>query len=480
MNNDDTLEDVEELLKDLRERRSRGQAPSGDEAAGDERSGSMAPTDDETIAVGPQDVGETSPSGWAPSDDDETIDVDPEVLRQLRSAPAAGVLDEDETVVADTSRLADSRMSEPVSGPPEAGSGAHGPPPGRRAPLWMWMAGGLLVVVVMAAAGFLAGWWTSGDDDDTDSHIAFTSGFQLHVMGTGDTTPSRISTGADAIFPVWSPDKTRIAFYGGARPGPFELFVIDSDGSNLLQLTTIGIEGGGLPPIWSPDGTRIAFFGSRELSASSLTWDVLNIVDSDGSDLQRISDGVAYAEWSPDGSQIAFDEVEFLGDGSFDGYVYLMEANGSNVRRLTTSGNDWLVGWLSNGIALARDLVNEDSFDIILIDENGSMIRHLMDLPRDEFILAVSPDDERFLLASIVGDSGELSVIDVDGANRIRLTDDYYFSLTSRPVWSPDGTMVAFTSDRDGDNEVYVIRADGSDLRQLTRNEVHEGIGSWK
>ena len=130
MQDDETVDDVEELLRDVRERRLRGQGPSGDEAAGEERSGSTAPADDETIAGGPQGVGETG-AGWLElDDDDETIDVDPQVLTELRSAPAAGVLDEDQTVVADVSRLAVSRVSEPTPSSPEPGLGEPEPAQG--------------------------------------------------------------------------------------------------------------------------------------------------------------------------------------------------------------------------------------------------------------------------------------------------------------------------------------------------------------
>ena len=477
---DDTLEDAEELLREIRERRSSGGAVAvGGDSPRDERPVPPALDDDETIVVRSQSVSENRVECLMSDDDEDTIDVDPKVMRKLRSAPAADVLDEDATV-ADMSSLDVSRRLESSSGSSEADVSAPTATRGHRVLLWTTVVATLVAVAVLMAAATVEGWWGFLVSGGADPQIAFTSNSQLYVMDTDDTNPRKVSDKADVIFPVWSPDKTRIAFYGGGEPGPFELFVIDPDGLNLLQLTAIGIEEGALPPSWSPDGTRIAFFGVRKLSDSSFISDVLHIVDADGSRLQRIGDRVSYAEWSPDGSRIAFDQVEFLGDGSFRGNVFLIDANGSNVRRLTTGGSDYLVGWLPNGLALGRDRPNWNSFEITLVDEDGSLIRHLLDLPKDEFIYSVSPNGERFLLARMAGNGGELSVIDVDGANRIRLTDDYEVSHTSWPVWSPDGTMIAYISDQDGDDEVYAVRADGADLRQLTRNEVQEGIGSWK
>ena len=59
-----------------------------------------------------------------------------------------------------------------------------------------------------------------------------------------------------------------------------------------------------------------------------------------------------------------------------------------------------------------------------------------------------------------------------------RLTEDPGTDI--EPVWSPDGTSIAFVSDRDGDFELYVMRADGSDLRQLTFNEAEDRLPRWQ
>lgn len=47
------------------------------------------------------------------------------------------------------------------------------------------------------------------------------------------------------------------------------------------------------------------------------------------------------------------------------------------------------------------------------------------------------------------------------------------------PTWSPDGRHIAFGSDRDGDNEIYRIRADGTDLRRLTENPANDCSPTW-
>ena len=47
------------------------------------------------------------------------------------------------------------------------------------------------------------------------------------------------------------------------------------------------------------------------------------------------------------------------------------------------------------------------------------------------------------------------------------------------PAWSPDGTRIAFTSERDGDFKIYTMRADGTDVRQLTVNAAWDWDPSW-
>jgi Tol biopolymer transport system component len=73
--------------------------------------------------------------------------------------------------------------------------------------------------------------------------------------------------------------------------------------------------------------------------------------------------------------------------------------------------------------------------------------------------------------------NGEVYVMDADGSNPTNLTNNAAWDVY--PAWSPDGTRIAFVSDRDGSYEIYVMDADGSNPRNLTNNAVWDGDPAW-
>ena len=68
--------------------------------------------------------------------------------------------------------------------------------------------------------------------------------------------------------------------------------------------------------------------------------------------------------------------------------------------------------------------------------------------------------------------------MDADGGNVTRLTEGP--SNDRSPTWSPDGRRIAFTSDRDGDDEVYVMNADGTAAVRLTTSAAPDVLDSWQ
>ncbi len=88
-----------------------------------------------------------------------------------------------------------------------------------------------------------------------------------------------------------------------------------------------------------------------------------------------------------------------------------------------------------------------------------------------------SPDGTKIAFTSHRDGNWEIYVMDADGSNPINITNnDGYYNL---PSWSPDGTQIAFTSHRDGNYEIYVMDADGSNPTNITNDADWDSVPSW-
>ena len=75
------------------------------------------------------------------------------------------------------------------------------------------------------------------------------------------------------------------------------------------------------------------------------------------------------------------------------------------------------------------------------------------------------------------GGNHDVFLMDLDGSNQIRLTNNLAYD--DQPKWSPDGTKIAFMSDRDGNFEIYTMNADGSGQTRITNNFAADGFPAW-
>jgi len=191
----------------------------------------------------------------------------------------------------------------------------------------------------------------------------------------------------------------------------------------------------------------------------------LYVAKANGTGLARLTtDGFDFdPTWAPDGTKIAFVS------GNFD--IYVMNADGSN-RVQITSGDviDLRPAWSPDGarIAFARNqctivdghYVCDGNWDIYVMDADGSGPVGLTSDPAQDFAPAWSPDGTRIAFYSERGGVGGIHVMNADGSGVVRLTSDG----GREPAWSPDGAMIAFERWSD----IYVMNADGAGVTQLT------------
>jgi TolB protein len=169
-------------------------------------------------------------------------------------------------------------------------------------------------------------------------------------------------------------------------------------------------------------------------------------------------------------------------DGNTD--VYSVRPDGHGLRRLTDSpGFDACPAYARGGRHIAFCSDRTGAPETWVMRENGSDERQVTNLGGLLTFPDFSPDGRRIAMSGRApGDPAQardLWVTNVDGSGLQRLTDTAD-STEQWPAYSPDGTRIAFVSNRGGVPQVWLIDADGSDPRQLTSDPlVKEQVPDW-
>ena len=169
--------------------------------------------------------------------------------------------------------------------------------------------------------------------------------------------------------------------------------------------------------------------------------------------------------------------------------IYSLDVATGEVDRLTHNRRgDFDVSWSPSGsqLAFARYTGRGVSprlpnADIFVMSFGGTVVR-ITDTLRIEAEPAISPDGSKIAFTRWGYDAypprAEIWVMDSDGSNARRLTDSRPWGA-GNAAWSPDGSQIAFVSDRSGDPDLYVMDADGTDVRLLAASDGWEEDPKW-
>jgi dipeptidyl aminopeptidase/acylaminoacyl peptidase len=178
-----------------------------------------------------------------------------------------------------------------------------------------------------------------------------------------------------------------------------------------------------------------------------------------------------WPEWSPDGTRIAFPSRR---DGNFE--IYLINADGTNLQRLThTPSHEDFPAWSPDGTRILFSRV-EGNDGAYVMKADGSGEKKLLDFRILE--PAWSPDGTQIAFGSDHEGFRAIYLMDAEGGNLRKLSNTR--AGENCPTWSPDGSRIAFASWRDGDGEIYVMDLDGSNLQKLTDNRFEEEFPAWQ
>jgi TolB protein len=247
---------------------------------------------------------------------------------------------------------------------------------------------------------------------------------------------------------------------------------------------------------WSPDGKQIAFVSDQDAvvinSSRALSTNNIYVMEADGTQVRRLTvdnttNQYGMLSWSPDGKRLVFDmSSELSWGGFFSVGIHLMSISDGKLTALTRPSG--IVAddpiWSPDGKHILYDagtasnnlyVMNADGTDQVALAINASGWLHNA---------SWSPDGKKIVFSALQFQApcdkcSYIYVVNADGTNLIDLSKDS-LSHDTEPSWSPDGKYIVFASRQDNsESHLYIMSADGANQKQLTNGPGEESTPIW-
>ncbi len=214
-----------------------------------------------------------------------------------------------------------------------------------------------------------------------------------------------------------------------------------------------------------PGGNGKVVFAKPGLGGQPDIWSV----NPDGSGAVNLTETYGYYDdspaWSPDRSQIVFESY----NGNYNS-IWVMNANGSERRRLTNTNDCRDPAWSPDGTHLAYscDVIYQEAIYVANADgTNRIRVTDEDNFDPPDYAPAWSPDGTQIAWSL----DGDLWKMNADGTNKTQLVDNPQFAHIFEVTWSPNGTRIAFAGDRDcvgcPASDIYRVQANGTGLTRF-------------
>ena len=281
------------------------------------------------------------------------------------------------------------------------------------------------------------------------------------------TTPMLILTVMFICVGCGKPESDLEIAYCSRIAGNADVFISDVEGKRTRQITNRSERDG--YPAFSPDGKTLAFYGYY----GKKTWSI-HTINVDGSERKRLTREENILDssptWTRDGKQILFGRV----DGK-EYTIWIMNSDGSQQRQIEgiNGGGPYIT---KNNRLLYYSYFPDPKVEICIADIDGSNSIALTNNDFVELHPDMSPDGTKIAFMSNRDGNFEIYTMGADGSNQTRLT---FEGVNWDPIWSPDGTRILFNSNRDGKNDIFVMNSDGSSMINITDNGAGNTHPAW-